>query len=151
MSYFISDKLNKMLYNLKVIVFLNSYDKLFKKVVERDYTFIRKPKKEDTMVQLLQMIFIDKAFDSHIKENEIEQYLMSPESFRGWIRVSLEDSNFYKRELVYKYKNNPDILKTHLNFMKSLEQLAIKYNSKNYINCLKKFDELWYFLSYKLN
>ena len=151
MSYFISDKLAQVLYNIKVIVFLNSYDKVFSKSINRKYTILRKPKKEDKMIEILQMIIIDRAFDARVPEKEIEKHLIDPESFRGWIKIGLQESKVMHRELVFKYRNNPEILSLHKKFMKTLENLAEEYNTNNYLNCLLYFDKLWDFLSYKLN
>jgi hypothetical protein len=151
MSYFVSNKLVNVLYNIKVIVFLNSYDKVFNKVIERKFSLIKKPRKEDKMVEILQMIIIDRAFDARVPEKEIEIHLVNPEAFRGWIKVALQEADTYHRELVYKYRNDPETLEFHRLFMKSLEILAEEYNTENYLNCLLYFDQLWDNLSYKLN
>lgn len=151
MAYFISNELSRLLYNLKAIVFLNQYDKMFSKVINRKYSFFKKQKIEDTMTQILQMIFIDKAFDTRVKGEEIDNHLVDPESFRGWIRVALQESKVMHRELVFKYRNFPEVLEMHKIFMNSLYNLAKEYNTDNYITCIMYFDKLWELLSYKLN
>ena len=151
MGYFISNQLVKVLYNIKVIVFLNSYDKVFEKVINRKFSFIKRPKKEDKMVEILQMIIIDRAFDARVPEKEIEIHLINPEAFRGWIKVALQEADTYHQELVYKFRNDEKTLEAHKLFMNALEILAEEYNTENYLNCLLYFDQLWDNLSYKLN
>ena len=86
-----------------------------------------------------------------VKGEEIDNHLVDPESFRGWIRVALQESKVMHRELVFKYRNFPEVLEMHKIFMNSLYNLAKEYNTDNYITCIMYFDKLWELLSYKLN
>jgi hypothetical protein len=95
------------------------------------------------MVQVLQKLFIDKAFELRVPEQEIEKNFMDEKAFTGWIRVALDNSEEMRKELIYKYRNNPFLLEAHKTFMNSLDIVCKEYNIDNYTVCIMYFDNLW--------
>ena len=143
MEYFNSNALQDIINKLDAIVFLNSYDNFFKSMINTKFSFFFHKKEDSIMIQVLQKLFIDKAYELRVPESEIDKNLTDEKSFTGWIRVALDNSEEMRKELIYKYRNNPFLLEAHKMFMNSLDIVCKDYNIDNYTVCIMYFDSLW--------
>lgn len=142
-SYFNTNVFQNVLDKLNAIIFLNSYDYLFQKMVNKKFSFFFHKNREDMMLEILQKIFVDKAYEIRVPDDEIMKNLMDLRAFTGWIKVALGNSEEMRKEMIYKYRNNPFLLEAHKIFMNSLNILTNDYNLDNYTTCIIYFDELW--------